>query len=490
MNVVSRNASSRESVVVGVREQAPLPIRKWAISYQSIEPAAIALDAAAIFAASILSGLGYHYLKEGSQGDILQYVGVAAAVAILFIALAKDRNLYTPTKLLSFKTQIRSVALIWVSVLLFCAGIVFALKMGKEFSRGATFMFAASGLITVCATRIFWRLFINHGVSGSRFSGRSVVLITDPDATAEAELPAYLARHGMQLQRQFVLPGHMHGSQHRDEVISQAITFARGSDIEEIIVGADLVRWSELKPMLSELRVLPLPVNLIPVGAAAEILARPIKAIGDRVGIELQREPLTTAELAIKRVMDIACAATGLIVLLPLLLIVSAAIKLDSPGPVLFRQRRCGFNGRQFKIFKFRTMSVLEDGRCIDQVTPDDERVTRLGKRLRRTSIDELPQLLNVLIGTMSIVGPRPHAVAHDNHYYQIIRNYALRHHVKPGLTGWAQVNGFRGQTRTAADMEQRVDLDIWYIDNWSIGLDILIIFRTAFEILRGDNAY
>ena len=180
----------------------------------------------------------------------------------------------------------------------------------------------------------------------------------------------------------------------------------------------------------------------------------------------------------------------GLIVLLPLLLIIAAAIKLDSPGPILFRQRRHGFNGKQFKIFKFRTMTVLEDGRSIAQATPDDKRFTRMGKWLRRTSIDELPQLLNVLSGTMSIVGPRPHAVAHDDHFHRIVRNYALRHHVKPGLTGWAQVNGCRGQTRTDADMEQRVKLDIWYIDNWNIGLDVWIMCRTAFEILRGNNAY
>ena len=489
MNFVSRSVSVRESVVVGVRK-APLRTRKWAISYQAIDAAAIVLDAVAIFAANILSGLGYHYLTQGSHGDILRYFGSAAAVAIVFIALAKDRELYKPTKLLSFSTQIRSVALIWVSVLLICAGVVFALKMGNEFSRGVIFIFAASGFITLCALRVFWRLFIDYGLAGSKFAGRSVVLITDPASSAESELCTHLARHGMRLQRHFVLPAHKHNSQRREEVVSQAIAYARGSDIEEIVVAADLVRWPELKPILSGLRVLPLPVTLIPVGAASEVLALPLRTIGDRVSIELQREPLTPTELAIKRAIDIVCATTGLIVLLPLLLIIAAAIKLDSPGPILFLQRRRGFNGKQFKIFKFRTMTVAEDGRSIAQATPDDKRFTRMGKWLRRTSIDELPQLLNVLGGSMSIVGPRPHAVAHDDHFHRIVRDYALRHHVKPGLTGWAQVNGYRGQTRTAADMEQRVKLDIWYIDNWNIGFDILIIVRTAFEVLRGNNAY
>jgi putative colanic acid biosynthesis UDP-glucose lipid carrier transferase len=426
MNFVNRSASSRESVVVGLRK-TPLRRHKWAISYHSIEPVAIGLDALAIFAASILSGLGYHYLTQGTHGDVLRYIGSAAAVAILFIALAKDRDLYSPTKLLSFKTQVRNIALIWVSVLLFCAGVVFALQIGKEFSRGVTFIFAASGLVTLGGLRVFWRLFIYHGVAGSKFAGRGVVLISDQGSSGESELSTHLARHGMRLQRRFVLPAHKHDSSQLDEVISRAIAYVRGSDIEEIIVGADLDRWSELKPIMSKLRVLPLPVNLIPVGAASEILALPLRTIGDRVSIELQREPLTSTELAAKRIIDIVCAVTGLVVLLPLFLIVAAAIKLDSAGPILFRQHRCGFNGKQFRIFKFRTMTVLEDGRSIAQATPDDERFTCVGKWLRRTSIDELPQLLNVLMGTMSVVGPRPHAVAHDDHFYRIVSNYALR---------------------------------------------------------------
>ena len=135
-------------------------------------------------------------------------------------------------------------------------------------------------------------------------------------------------------------------------------------------------------------------------------------------------------------------------------------------------------------------MSVLEDGSVINQATQFDDRVTRLGKRLRRVSIDELPQLLNILNGSMSLVGPRPHAVAHDNHFDKIVGNYAFRHHVKPGLTGWAQVNGHRGATPTAAEIRHRVEFDLWYIDHWSLRLDIFIIFRTFLEVMRGRNAY
>jgi exopolysaccharide biosynthesis polyprenyl glycosylphosphotransferase len=188
--------------------------------------------------------------------------------------------------------------------------------------------------------------------------------------------------------------------------------------------------------------------------------------------------------------MDIAIAGTALLALLPLLAIVAIAIKLDSPGPVLFRQRRCGFNGRCFQIYKFRTMSVLEDGATITQAQCSDSRITPLGKWLRRSSIDELPQLVNVLEGSMSLVGPRPHALAHDTQFDKNVRNYAFRRRVKPGVTGWAQVNGCRGPTPTRKDIERRVQHDLWYIDNWSLALDLSIMLRTVVEVMRSRNAY
>ena len=208
------------------------------------------------------------------------------------------------------------------------------------------------------------------------------------------------------------------------------------------------------------------------------------------VCIELHRGPLDPFERGLKRSIDLLSAIAALVLLLPLLAVTAVLIKLNSPGPILFRQRRLGFNGRPFHIIKFRTMSVLEDGPSICQATKSDCRVTRLGRWLRRTSIDELPQLLNVLSGSMSLVGPRPHAVAHDNHFNKVVRNYAFRQHVKPGITGWAQIHGQRGPTPTVADIQRRVEYDLWYIDNWSVRLDILIIFRTSLELMRGRNAY
>ena len=200
--------------------------------------------------------------------------------------------------------------------------------------------------------------------------------------------------------------------------------------------------------------------------------------VGTAWTAELKRAPLSVAEQALKRAFDVLAASLGIILLSPLLLTSVLLIKLDSKGPVLFTQTRNGFNGRSFRIFKFRTMRVLEDGPKIRQATRNDPRVTDVGRWLRRTSIDELPQLFNVLGGSMSLVGPRPHAVAHNTEYERIVANYAFRYHVKPGISGWAQVNGFRGETSTVNLMEKRVEADLWYVSNWSFWLDLRILGR------------
>ena len=203
----------------------------------------------------------------------------------------------------------------------------------------------------------------------------------------------------------------------------------------------------------------------------------------------IQRVALTNLERAVKRALDVVVSMTAIMFFWPLLMIAAVAVKLDSAGPIIFRQRRSGFKAKEFVIFKFRTMTVLEDGPVVTQASRDDLRVTRIGKFLRRSSLDELPQLFNVLSGDMSLVGPRPHALAHDNEYRVHIADYAFRHHVKPGMTGWAQVNGLRGETASFDQMAERVKLDLWYINNWSLELDINILLRTCFEVLR-NRAY
>lgn len=197
-------------------------------------------------------------------------------------------------------------------------------------------------------------------------------------------------------------------------------------------------------------------------------------------------EVLRYRESKVKRTTDIALACCALLLLAPLLCVIALAIKLDSSGPILFRQGRGGLDGRSFAIFKFRTLTVLENGAQITQITRGDSRVTRVGSFLRRTSLDELPQLFNVMMGDMSLVGPRPHALAHDEFYGRILPDYAVRFFVRPGITGWAQINGARGPTPQPADMKRRLDYDIWYIEHWTPLLDARILATTVLAFATG----
>ena len=206
--------------------------------------------------------------------------------------------------------------------------------------------------------------------------------------------------------------------------------------------------------------------------------------------IDVSHTQLQGARSSIKSIIDVILASVALMLFSPFLLAVALWIKSDSTGPVFFKQRRYGLGGREFKVYKFRTMSVTEDGDQVLQATKNDTRVTKVGRILRKTSIDELPQLLNVLNSSMSLVGPRPHAVAHNEAYKSQIGGYMRRHSVKPGITGWAQVNGCRGETSTLDQMQRRVDYDREYLQNWSIGLDAYIILLTVKQVLTGYEAY
>jgi putative colanic acid biosynthesis UDP-glucose lipid carrier transferase len=474
----------------GLGEQ-PYEGRKWPIHYDFVEPLAILADIATIVLSSVVAGLLYHHLQDtGTVDYISKSLGSAILVSALFISLMKIRGMYRPAQLLVLSSQVRAVCLTWITVFLLLAGAIFALKIGSEISRGASSLFAMFGFIALIAHRRATEYLLAKGLAGKRFSGRNIVLITDDSGEDTAGLTQALLDTGFRVRGNFVFPAPGADPGLRQRVITSVIEYVRGSHVEEIVVGANPDRWSDLRTLVAELRVLPFPVSFVPLGTASEIFRRPRRELGNAVCVELQRGLLTSFEHAAKRSIDLVVAGTALITLLPLLVIVAVAIKLDSPGPILFRQQRCGFNGRSFQIYKFRTMSVLEDGPSVVQAQFGDKRFTRLGAWLRRASIDELPQLFNVLNGSMSLVGPRPHALAHDNEFDKIVRNYAFRRRVKPGLTGWAQVHGCRGPTPTAASIEERVEHDLWYIDNWSLSLDIAILLWTPIELIRGHNAY
>ena len=214
---------------------------------------------------------------------------------------------------------------------------------------------------------------------------------------------------------------------------------------------------------------------------------------GDILGmpvVAMCETPFSGYRGVVKRLMDLSLSLVGLVVLLPLLLVVAILVKTSSPGPVIFKQRRYGLDGHEIQIYKFRTMTVTEDGDQIRQATRDDKRVTAIGRLLRRYSIDELPQLMNVVLGNMSLVGPRPHAVSHNEEYRKVIKGYMIRHKVLPGITGLAQINGCRGETARLEDMRKRIEFDLDYLRRWSPGLDLKILVKTVLLVFGDRKAY
>jgi len=462
--------------------------RRWAISYRGISQLVAFIDILLIVLSATLSGLAYYYVAFGTEGELARDFAVSVFVAIFFVFVTRLRKLYDPTELLIWNDQLQNVLLIWGSTFVFLGGLVFSLGMSKEASRGAMLWFAASGVVALLLNRLFWRAFLERALAAGSLAGRKIVIIAWDCAAATTQFEAGMRRYGFQIERRFTIRDL--SPTDTDGGLARAISFIRGSDIEEVFLLSKPAGTVGIDEVVERLRVLPIPITLIANRAISELVRHSWHQFGHSVAIELQRPPLTTYERVFKRTIDILSASCGLLLFSSLLILVAVAIKIDSPGPIFFRQTRHGFNGKRFMIFKFRSMSVLEDGQAIKQATVNDSRVTRVGAFIRRASIDEIPQLINVLRGEMSMVGPRPHAAAHDDFFLKKIEEYAFRHHVKPGITGWAQVNGCRGETETLEKMQRRVEHDLWYINNWSLGLDISIMLRTLGEVIRGENAY
>ncbi len=415
-------------------------------------------------------------------------------IAINFVAIMAARRNYRIKRLVLFTRQVREAIIIWCGIIGMLATVGFTMKISSEFSRGSVMLFFVVGVAALIMWRAFVANFIFRSLATQSFATKNVIIIAEQDQVVSSQPLIELRRYGYQpakiclvSKQEITAPGVAESLRTK---LAEVIDFARAERIEEIYLLIGWYHHRVIDRILDALAVLPVSVRLVPDESAARFFNNPIANVGSTWAAELNRAPLTRAECAAKRFFDLGLASLTLISLTPLMLMTALLIKLDSSGPVLFRQKRNGFNGHAFDILKFRTMHVLENGPAIEQATRNDPRVTRLGRWLRRSSIDELPQLFNVLRGEMSLVGPRPHAASHNSKYENLIANYAFRHHVKPGLTGWAQVNGYRGETREIDQMENRVEHDLWYINNWSLLLDLRIILKTIVVLIGQPTAY
>ncbi len=479
-------ASSEEGVVERER-------RRYRPLVEALQAAIVLLDLAAIvLTAAVSAGLTSFFGAEAGGSHDIAAFGLIGG--LLFVAYVGVRRAYAVTNLTDHLFQLRMVGQGWVFAFFMLGWIFFLTRNEVALSRGAVlvqFVLGGGllGLLHVGGARGLARRF-----ERGRLSLRRVALVAVSDQSNAEAIRRDLALTGVEvIGTALISPMHLGRAGFHaacGEAVEAVKTAIASTRLDGIYLFFPWRHRRQIDELRNVLGPLPVPLYLFADRETGMIVDRPRLRIGRMQGFEIQRAPLNRLDRALKRSFDILVAGSAVLILAPLMLLVSLAILIESGRPILFRQKRKGFGARPFEILKFRSMTVQENGPVVTQATKNDMRVTPLGRMLRRTSIDELPQLFNVLAGDMSIVGPRPHAIAHDDYYDGVIATYAFRLHVKPGITGWTQINGHRGATPEVGHMEARVEHDLWYINNWSPWLDLKIVVLTAQKVLFDDTAY
>jgi undecaprenyl-phosphate galactose phosphotransferase/putative colanic acid biosynthesis UDP-glucose lipid carrier transferase len=467
--------------------------QRAAFSPEAVPYLVSSADALVILLASIIGAVFYHWVSETPLPELNAYFALGLIASFIHIARLGGQGYYDFEQVAKPGVEIVQVIICWFTTALVLAFFAFLFKIGLSFSRGSFLLFIVLAPAGLLAGRKLQKQLIQASVARGAIGRRTMVLIGEPTELAFLEGQDLVAMLGAGEVSRFSL------SQTDDPIVQRSgdykvlkliSSYVRENNPSEVLLAVPWRDTARIDFLREQIKMLPVSVRLLPDSQVRAISNYASSARQRVLSIEIQRAPLSVTERSVKRLVDLVMATVALIALFPLMLFTGLAIKLDGAGPVIFRQNRKGFNGQQFVMFKFRTMTVQENGDLVTQAGRNDPRVTRIGKLLRASSVDELPQLVNVLRGEMSLIGPRPHALAHDNYFEKVLEDYAFRHHVKPGMTGWAQVHGLRGATPTIDVISRRVKMDLWYINNWSLWLDVQIFFKTFFEVLRKRNAY
>jgi len=447
---------------------------------------------AADLTAVIVTALLALYARLGSYAFSSGEVWELAVGCLLSANALQFARVYDLGNMVPRSSHVGRIAAAWVITIFAVVAAIYFTKTAEDVSRGWVLLWAIFGFAGLCAVRLVaWRRLARWRNEGTFVVNVAVV----GDGPAASRLARNVEKAGDGYSRVVGVFGLNGSTEVRRSAtgdladsLDDLVQLTRKARIDEIAISLPCPDSANLGAALTRLGRLPIDVKLcldLPVPNAAGIDPGSIPPVA------VFTRPLAGWPIVVKRAMDVVASAALLLLFAPLMIIVAALIKLDSPGPVLFRQRRFGFNKNPFTVFKFRTMHVeAAFDASIRQARRDDPRVTRVGRWLRRSSVDELPQLANVLLGTMSLVGPRPHAIAHDERYAAVIDGYLGRHRVLPGITGWAQVKGYRGETETIEKMARRVEYDLYYIDNWSPMFDVYILLRTVLIGLFDRHAY
>jgi Undecaprenyl-phosphate glucose phosphotransferase len=467
---------------------------RWSgtIGRRTVSAACVLADTLVIVTMSCLTGAIYHELFYADAGALTDFAEVGLAAAIIFVLPGIVHGDYQLSHYLSFKAHVRRAMTLWNITLLCLLMVGFLIKTTGGYSRGAIVLFYLTGFPAILMVRYALVRTVILGSKIGLVAAQRVFLIgrdEDINAFLRRYQPWDLGLQTVGTARLTPLPAEATAAERRQALeadLKRAIEAARALSPESVFVIAP---WSDIATIdrcVDELLTVPVEIHLGPERILDRFDHVRISKFGSMATLQLTRAPLSSFEVLQKRIFDLVIAGTALVVLAPVFAAIALMIRLESPGPVFFLQRRFGFNQQTFRIFKFRTMTTLDDGDVIRQAYRNDRRVTRMGRWLRRWNIDELPQLFNVLRGEMSLIGPRPHALSHDREFEQRVALYARRHNVKPGITGWAQVNGLRGEIDSDEKIRQRVEHDLYYIDNWSLLFDVKILLYTMFS----RNAY
>lgn len=430
----------------------------------------------------VLSGFLSYAYRFNTLDMSGRYNSATVITAIITVACFALGGVYGSKRGVSLWRQIGILLICSCVAAVILLSLPFLLKVSEVYSR---IWFV--GMFTIGVTcSLAVRVMVYYLLRRIRASGHNLknVLIIASDGRILTHLrdPQALREDGFKLV-------HEMSPSYGEEAMSELVEAVEVGKAHEVWLCLPLSEGGFVHSILYALRHHTVAVRFIPDLNDIRLLNHKVSHIAGLYSLDLSCSPMDGPARILKRVEDLLIGGLISLFILPVCLVIALVIKLSSPGPVLFKQHRTGINGKAFKVYKFRSMSVHED-QDVKQAVKGDKRVTRVGAFLRRSSLDELPQFFNVLQGRMSIVGPRPHALLHNEHYKELVESYMQRHKVKPGITGWAQVSGYRGETDTLEKMQKRVEYDLWYIDNWSLWLDIKIILLTVFKGFFNKNAY
>ena len=455
-----------------------------------IEAALVVLVGFAVYFAHVVPHDGFAW----------HYVAAIAGIALLAMVAFQAADIYQVQAFRGYEKQYMRLASAWSVVFLLAIGVSFFAKAGDQFSRVWLAGFYVFGLLTLIGFRRALFLLVRRWTRDGRLDRRTVVVGADGNGESLIASLAVQRDSDVRIIGVFDDRNDQRSAASCQGVqklgtVDDLVEFARHTRVDLVIFSLPISAEGRILQMLKKLWVLPVDIRLSAHTNKLRFRPRSYSYIGNVPVIDIFDKPIADWDVVMKWLFDKIVGTLALICAVPVMLLVALAIKLDSKGPVLFKQRRYGFNNELIEVYKFRSMYVEQtDATAKKLVTKDDPRVTRVGRFIRKTSLDELPQLLNVVFaGNLSLVGPRPHAVhakAADRIYDEAVDGYFARHRVKPGITGWAQINGWRGETDSQEKIQQRVEHDLYYIENWSILFDVYILARTPFALLRTESAY